>query len=154
MHKYEKKLKKIIKENGIMAEHFSFNQSCHSVEDAARTVGAEPQDFIKSICLVDKNGRVIVAIVKGEDRVSTSRVGKALNIEKPRVASPNEILGLTGFPVGGTPGFGFEATYLVDPHVLEKNLVYLGGGSDSSLLRMSPKELLKANGAKVVRIRK
>jgi prolyl-tRNA editing enzyme YbaK/EbsC (Cys-tRNA(Pro) deacylase) len=154
MRKYEEKLKKIIKENGIKAEHFSFNQSCHSVADAARTVGAKPQDFIKSICMVDKKGRVIIAIVKGEDRASTSRVGKALKIEKPRVASPKEILGLTGFPVGGTPGFGFEATYLIDPHVLEKDLVYLGGGSNSALLRMSPKELLKANGAKVVRVRK
>lgn len=154
MRKYEEKLKKIIKENGIKAEHFSFNQSCHSVADAARTVGAKPQDFIKSICMVDKKGRVIIAIVKGEDRASTSRVGKALKIEKPRVASPKEILGLTGFPVGGTPGFGFEATYLIDPHVLEKDLVYLGGGSNSSLLRMSPKELLKANGAKIVRVRK
>ena len=154
MRKYEEKLKKIIKENGIKAEHFSFNQSCHSVAEAARTVNAKPQDFIKSICMVDKKGRVIIAIVKGEDRASTSRVGKALKTEKPRVASPKEILGLTGFPVGGTPGFGFEATYLIDPHVLEKDLVYLGGGSNSSLLRMSPKELMKANGAKVVRVRK
>lgn len=154
MREYEEKLRTIIKENGIKAEHFSFNQSCHSVTDAARTVGARPEDFIKSICLVDQSGRIIVAIVKGEDRVSTSRVGKALNIERPRVASPKEILKLTGFPVGGTPGFGFEATYLIDPNVLEKDQVYLGGGSDSSLVRMSTKELLKVNGAKVVRIRK
>lgn len=154
MREYEEKLRRIIEERGIEAEHLSFDQLCHSVEDAARTVGAEPEDFIKSICMVDGDGGVIVAIVKGEDRASTSRVGRALGIERPRIANPHEILDLTGFPVGGTPGFGFDALFLVDPRVLDKDLVYLGGGSECSLVRMSPHELVRANEGKVVRVRK
>ena len=104
--------------------------------------------------MADCEGGVIVAIVKGEDRASTSRVGKALGVEKPRVASPDEGLAMTGFPVGGTPGFGFDARFLVDPRVLEKELVYTGGGSECSLVRMSPRELVRANKGKVVRVRK
>ena len=128
MREYEKKLKRIIAERGIRAEHLSFESSCHSVADAAETVGAEPEDFIKSICMMGVDGGVIVASVKGEDRASTTRGAKALGVGRPRVAAPGEVLGLTGFPVGGTSGFGFEATYLVDPRVMEKELVYLGGG--------------------------
>jgi len=154
MREYEGKLKRIIAERGIKAEHLSFKTSCHSVADAAETVGAEPEDFIKSICMLGEDGEVIVAIVKGEDRASTSRVAKALGTGRPRVAAPAEVLGLTGFPVGGTPGFGFEATYLVDPRVMEKEVVYLGGGSDCALVRMSPRELVRANGGRVVRVRK
>ena len=153
MRGYEEKLKAIIREKGIEAEHLSFDRSCHSVAEAALTVGAEPQDFVKSICMVNGEGRTIIAIVKGEDRASTSRVAKALGIPKPRVASREEILGLTGFPVGGTPGLGFEAVFLVDPRVLEKDMVYLGGGSDRSLVRMATLELVKANGGRVVRVR-
>jgi Cys-tRNA(Pro)/Cys-tRNA(Cys) deacylase len=154
MREYEEKLRAIIKERGINAEHLSFDQSCHSVAEAARTVGAEPEDFVKSICMVDQDGSAIVAIVKGEDRASTSRVAKALGINRPRVASPEEILELTGFPVGGTPGFGFKATFLVDPRVLKKETVYLGGGSEKALVKMKTSELVRANGAKVVRVRK
>ena len=154
MRDYEGKLKRIIEERGIDAEHLSFDQYCRSVAEAASTVGADPEDFVKSICMVGGEGGVIVAIVKGEDRASTSRVGKALGIERPRVASPDEILGLTGFPVGGTPGFGFDARFLVDPRVLEKEFVFLGGGSGRSLVRMSTRELVRANGAEVVRVRK
>jgi len=154
MREYEDKLKKIIEEQGIRAEHLSFETSCHSVADAAETVGAEPEDFIKSICMVGDGGEVVVAIVKGEDRASTSRVAKVLKGGRPRVAAPDEVLELTGFPVGGTPGFGFEATYLVDPRVMEKDMVYLGGGSDCALVRMSPWELVRANGGRVVRVRK
>ena len=154
MREYEEKLKRIIEERGIDAEHLSFDKYCRTVAEAARTVGAEPEDFVKSICMVDGDGGVIVAIVKGEDRASTSRVAKALGTERPRVASPDEILGLTGFPVGGTPGFGFDARFLVDPRVLDKDRVYLGGGSERSLVRMSTRELVRANGGRVARVRK
>ena len=154
MREYEEKLKRIIEERGIDAEHLSFDKYCRTVAEAARTVGAEPEDFVKSICMVDGDGGVIVAIVKGEDRASTSRVAKTLGTERPRVASPDEILGLTGFPVGGTPGFGFDAKFLVDPRVLEKDRVYLGGGSERSLVRMSTRELVRANGGRVARVRK
>jgi len=154
MREYEEKLKAIIKERGIKAEHLSFDQSCHSVAEAARTVEAEPEDFVKSICMVDSEGGVIVTIVKGEDRASTSRVGKALGIERPTVVPHEEVLGLTGFPAGGTPGFGFDARFLVDPRVMEKEMVYLGGGSDYALVRMSPFELVRVNGGKIVRVRK
>ncbi len=154
MREYEEKLKRIIEEHGIDAEHLSFDKYCRTVAEAARAVGAEPEDFVKSICMVDGGGGVIVAIVKGEDRTSTSRVARALGIERPRVASPDEILGLTGFPVGGTPGFGFDARFLVDPRVLEKERVYLGGGSECALVNMPTRELVRANGGRVIRVRK
>ena len=154
MREYEEKLKMIIEERGIDAEHLSFDTYCRTVAEAARTVGAQPEDFVKSICMVDGDGGVIVAIVKGEDRASTSQVARALGIERPRVASPDEIMGLTGFPVGGTPGFGFDARFLVDPRVLEKERVYLGGGSECALVNMPTRELVRANGGRVVRVRK
>ena len=85
---YEEKMKNYISAKGVGAKHLSFDTSCHSVEEAAETVGASPEDFVKSICLLDQNGNLIVGVVKGEDRVSTSRVGKILGIERPRTALP------------------------------------------------------------------
>ena len=99
-------------------------------------------------------GKLIVAIVKGEHRASTSRVAKALNIPRPRIAERDEILDLTGYPVGGTPAFGYEATFLMDPTVLEREMVYSGGGSSNALTYMSTEEIRRVNGAQLVRVRK
>ena len=154
MNDYEEKLKAYMKEKHIFVEHLSFEQSCHSVEEAAKAANTNTDDFVKNICMIDSNGNLIVAIVKGEDRASTSRVEKALNIERPRTATPEEILQKTGFPCGGTPSFGYTATFLVDPRVMEKEVVYSGGGSENSLVKISSKELLKSNGGTVVRVRK
>lgn len=150
---YDEKLRKYIENNSIDAEVISYTQSTHSVAEAAEAVGADPEDFVKSICMIGPDGGFIVAIVKGEHRASTKRVSKALGIERPRVADPDEMLELTGYPVGGTPAFGYEATFLMDPKVLEKEKVYSGGGSTNALTHMSTEEMQRVNGAKVARLR-
>ena len=104
--------------------------------------------------MIDSNDQLIVAIVKGEDNASTSRVAKALTIERPRLATPEEILQKTGYPCGGTPSFGFDAIFLIDPRVMEKETIYTGGGSEQSLVKINTSELLKANQGTVVRIRR
>ncbi|HZK12795.1 MAG TPA: YbaK/EbsC family protein [Atribacterota bacterium] len=154
MDSYEEKIKKYIKNNHIKAEHLSFKTSCHSVEEAVQTVNASIEDFVKNICLIDKKGNLIVAIVKGEDRVSTKKIGKVLGIERPRTANPQEILEKTGFICGGVPSFGYQATFLIDPKVMEKVAVYSGGGSEKSLIKISPQELLKANQGQVIKVKK
>ena len=153
MSEYEVKLRKYIAENEIDANVISFNQSTHSVAAAAKAVGVNPEDFVKSICMIGPKDELIVAIVKGEHRASTKRVAKALNISRPRIANPDEILKKTGYPVGGTPSFGYQAKFLMDPKVLEKYKVYSGGGSVQSLTLMSTESMLRANRAIVVRVR-
>ncbi len=154
MNAYEDKLKQFIAAGSIEAEHLSFEQSCHSVAEAAAVVGTRPENFVKNICMTDTQGQVIVAIVKGEDRASTSRVAKVLQTERVRTMTPDEMLTKTGYPCGGTPSFGFAATFLIDPRVMQKDEVYTGGGSETALVRVSPQALLRANGGRVVRVRR
>ena len=92
--------------------------------------------------------------MKGEDRASTSRIGEALNIDRPRVATPEEILEKTGYPCGGVPSFGYKAIFLIDPKVMEKETLYTSGGSENSLVKISAKELQRANNGRIARIRK
>jgi len=151
---YSNTLNEYIKIHAIQAEHLIFNESCHSVEEAAQAANASIDDFVKNICMIDNNNRLIVAIVKGSDRASTSRVAKSLNITRPRVATKEEILEKTGFPCGGTPSFGFQAQFLIDPKVMECAYIYTGGGCPNSLVKITPQEFIKQNNALIARIRK
>ncbi len=153
MNIYEQRLQAYLQEQSILAEHLSFEQSCHSVEEAARAVGASPQELVKNICLLDGEGQLITAIVKGEDRVSVSRIARALPREGLRMAKPEEILEKTGYPCGGTPSFGYPALFLIDPKVMERDIVFTGGGSETSLVRIRTAELARANQETILRIR-
>jgi prolyl-tRNA editing enzyme YbaK/EbsC (Cys-tRNA(Pro) deacylase) len=154
MNHYEEKIKQYIQDNHLPAEHLSFQTSCHSVEDAAKSVHTSPENLVKNICLIDHQGNLIVAIVKGEDRVSLKKIGKVLGIEPPRPANPEEILEKTNYICGGVPSFGYSATFLIDPKVMEKEMVYSGGGSENSLIKISPQELHKANQGRIIKISK
>ena len=153
MNTYEQRLRAYIQEQFIQAEHLPLDQPCHSVAEAARAVNASPADLVKSICLLDSDGQLITAIVKGEDRVSVSRTTKTLQKEGLRLATPEEILAKTGYPCGGTPPFGYQALFLIDPKVMERELVFAGGGSENALVKIRTAELLRANQGTLLRIR-
>jgi len=153
MNSYEQRLCAYLAEQQIQAEHLSFDQPCHSVAEAARAVNASPEELVKSICLLDSDGQLITAIVKGEDRVSVSRTARALQKEGLRLATPEEILSKTGYPCGGTPSCGYQAMFLIDPKVMERELVFMGGGSETSLVKIRTTELVRANHGMILRIR-
>lgn len=155
MDPYEAKLNQWLTERKISDfEHLRFSKSCHTVTEAAEAANANPDNFIKSICMKVDEERLIVAIVKGETRASTKRVSKILNAASVRLATPKEILEETGYPVGGTPPLGFDAEFLIDPHVMKKEAVFAGGGSTQSLLFISTQALQQANHGRIARIRK
>ena len=150
----EQRLQSYLQLQHIQAEHLSLNQPCHSVAEAALAVNASPEELVKNICLLDNDGQLITAIVKGEDRVSVSRIAKTLQRDGLRLATPEEILTKTGYPCGGTPSFGYQAMFLIDPRVMEREVVYTGGGSETSLVKISTEELVRANQGSILRIRK
>lgn len=154
MSRYEEKLKKFLQEKNIQGERLHFEKSVHTVEDACRETNAQPDDFVKTICMIAKDGKVIGALVLGSDRASTERVAKALNIERPQIATPEKALEKTGYLVGGTPPFGYKATFLIDTKVMEKDIVYVGGGTPNALVKISPKEVKRINQGIIVRVRK
>lgn len=164
MHTYEEQLIEFIALHQLKAKHLRFSASCHTVEAAAKAANTTPEHLVKNICLLDERGRLIVAIVKGEDRVCRRRVGKFLvSMEgsapetPPRFATAEEILEKTGYPCGGVPSFGFSALFLIDPKVMAEATIYTGGGSEYALVKMAPAELLRFHEenkcGQVVRVR-
>lgn len=152
---YEAKLKDAISRLEIQAEHRHFPQSCHSVADAAAAVGAPVDDFVKNVGLSDSSGALVICIVKGEDKADLEAAARIAGTGKLKRATPELMLDKTGYPVGGTPSFGYDqsVTVLVDERVMERPFVWTGGGSPQALVKVAPSELLKANGGRICRVR-
>jgi len=154
MESFELKLIEFIKHNKIQCENFHFKNSCHSVQEAAKVANIQVEDLVKNVCFIGPNKELIVAIVSGTKRASITRIEKLLNLTGIHTATVSEVLKLTGYPAGGVPSFGYPATYIIDEQVMEKEIVYSGGGCEKSLVKVSPKEMQKQNKALIARIRK
>jgi len=146
-------VKKFIEEKKLKIGFFRFEESCHSVKDAAQRINAEKNDLVKNICFFSSDGGTIVAIIRGNDGVSVSKIKNIIG-KDVKMMNSEEILEKTGYPCGGVPSFGFDAKFLIDKKIMEKEFVYTSGGSENSLIKINTRELQKANNGLIVNIRK
>lgn len=155
MNEYDQKLTSYIKVNNIQAEHLVFQTSCHNVQEAAASAKAKVEDFVKNVCVINQeSGKLIVCIIGGNKKLDLRKLSDILKTRKLRLARSDEILEKTGYPAGGTPSFGYWTTFFMDKEVFEREVVYSGGGSTYSLTKISPKEIIRVNHARIENISK
>src|SRR3989338_9116732 len=132
MNEYEQKLLEFIKQKNVKAEHLVFETSCHSVEEAAASANAKPEDFVKNVCVINEiKNELIVCIVPGDKRLDLKKLAALIGSKKLKLANPDQILEKTGYPMGGTPSFGYNAKFFIDSEIFKKEIVYSGGGSQN-----------------------
>jgi Cys-tRNA(Pro) deacylase len=140
-----------IAEHEIAAEIVHPGAKTPTVEAAAAALHVRTAQIVKSLVfLVD--GAPHLVITNGTGRVDAGALAALLGATKARLARPDEAATLTGYAVGGMPPFGHRRVLpvLLEEQVLGQPAVYAGAGSDGAMLRMSPAELLRATGARVV----
>ena len=95
---------------GVTLEVTVFADSTHTAGDAARAVGAELGQIVKSLVFVttrdDASLEPIVCLVSGADRVDLERLAAVIGRRDIRRSTAKEADELTGFTIGGIPPFG------------------------------------------------
>ena len=101
-------------------------------------------------------GNVIIAMVPAENRASTEKVRKFLELEeRPRIATAEEVEKHIGQQVGGNSPFNApNAKILIDSKILEKGWILTGDGDDRHLVKISTKELKRVIDYTEARVRK
>jgi prolyl-tRNA editing enzyme YbaK/EbsC (Cys-tRNA(Pro) deacylase) len=130
-----------------------FTEGTPTAREAARAVGCELGQIVKSLVLVC-DGAYVLALVPGDRRADEDAVRTAVGAEDVRVAKPDEVLHATGFEPGAVAPFPQRAVTqtLMDTSFFGYEEVWVGAGSSSHLASLRPSELLKLSGAKSVDI--
>lgn len=151
----EDRLRRFIKENGIQAEILTASGKAPTTQDAARLLGLDESDIVKTIVLADKwEGRVI-AIAPGDRRLDIKAISRLSGVRAPRFAESNLVQAVTGYPAGGVAPIGFPkiAPVLVDATLAERERPVIGGGGQPHLLlRINVADIIRMNQATVAAI--
>tara|TARA_B100001250_G_scaffold394152_1_gene397713 strand:- start:1147 stop:1611 length:465 start_codon:yes stop_codon:yes gene_type:complete len=117
-------------------------------QDAADQLGCEVAHIAKSIVFEGPDGAVVV-IASGSNRVERKRKLKRILGFKPGMASPEYVLGSTGYAIGGVPPFGHMSpvTVLMDEDLMQYDLVWGAGGTPQTVFPITPQELRDVSGA-------
>jgi prolyl-tRNA editing enzyme YbaK/EbsC (Cys-tRNA(Pro) deacylase) len=95
-------------------------------------------------------------INNGPARVDRRKLAAFLGVGRKRIkfAKAEQALAITGYVVGSMPPFGHRQKLrtLVDPTVVQPDLIFGGGGDIDAMMRLTPTELLRVTGAEVLEV--
>ena len=119
---------------GVTLDVTVFPDSTHTADEAARAVGAEITQIVKSLVFVSarEDGELepIVCLVSGADRVDLERLAAVIGRRDIRRATAREADELTGFTIGGIPPFGHtqRTRVIMDPELGRYAIVWAAAG--------------------------
>jgi len=122
-----------------------------TAREAARAIGCELSQIVKSIVLVC-DGAYVLALVPGDRRVDESAVAAAVPAEHVRTARPEEVMHATGFEPGGVAPFPQRAVTqtLIDRTLFGHEVVWIGAGTEAHVAGLAPIELQRLTRARTV----
>ncbi len=138
-----------VRQAGLEVEVRRFPEGTRTAEDAARAIGCEVAQIVKSLVfLVD--GTPVVALVSGANRLDAGKLAALAGGAVSR-ASAEEARAATGYAIGGVPPFGHATPLRVwmDRDLERFEVVWAAAGRPDAVFAISPGRLRELSGAVV-----
>nr|WP_318383105.1 YbaK/EbsC family protein [uncultured Enterobacter sp.] len=131
-------------------EIIELSQSTATVALAAAAHNVEPGQIAKTLSLKVKDD-VILIVAKGDARLDNKKLKSTFGA-KARMLSSDEVVTITGHPVGGVCPFGLENPLAVycDVSLKEYPEVLPAAGGIHSAVRISPERMAQLTSARWV----
>jgi len=126
------------------------SESTATVALAAAAHRVEPGQIAKTLSLKVKD-QVVLIVTRGDARLDNRKLKEALGA-KARMLNTDEVVSLTGHPVGGVCPFGLEnpLTVYCDISLRDYQEVLPAAGAIHSAVRISPEYMAQLTDAKWV----
>jgi prolyl-tRNA editing enzyme YbaK/EbsC (Cys-tRNA(Pro) deacylase) len=128
-------------DSGIGVSVKQFPTGTRTAVDAARAVGCDVGQIVKSLVFVAA-GNPVIALVSGANRLDETRLGAAAG--EPVTKADAEIARTaTGYAIGGVPPFGHatELPVFMDRDLLAHAVVWAAAGRPDSVFEIEPERL-------------
>lgn len=130
-------------------------ESTRTAQEAADRAGCELGQIIKSLIFKGKtSNKPILVLTSGANRVDEKQISEYAGESIVR-ADADFVRAVTGFAIGGVPPLGHlqkMETYL-DEDLLQYKTVWGAAGTPNAIFELTPDDLIKMTGGKVVRVK-
>ncbi|MFZ0546679.1 MAG: YbaK/EbsC family protein [Candidatus Promineifilaceae bacterium] len=134
--------------NALNVPHrlFTHPGPVNSLEQAAEERGQRPSQVVRSLLFRLGKDDFILLLVAGPEQISWPLLRQYLGQSRLTTASREEVLRITGYPIGGVGPFGLPQPLrtLVDESVLAEQELSIGSGLRGTTVILKSKDLLNA----------
>lgn len=133
---------------GIPHREFTHAGVVRSLEQAAEERGQQPEQVIRSILFRLNEGEYLLVMVAGPRQIPWKGLRRYLGTSRMTLASEDEVLAVTGYPIGAVAPFGLPQPVrcLVDERVFQAGEVSLGSGVRNTAVILTGEALRAALG--------
>lgn len=119
-----------------------------SLEQAARERGQRPEQVVRSILFRISEDEYLMALVAGPTQISWKALRSFLGQSRLTMADKDEVLTVTGYPIGAVSPFGTirRLRVLVDPSVFVEEEISIGSGVRGTTVILKSEDLKRALG--------
>ena len=119
-----------------------------SLEQAARERGQRPEQIVRSILFRVGEDEYLMALVAGPSQISWKALRSYLGQSRLTMAKKDEVLTVTGYPIGAVSPFGTvrKLRVLVDPSVFVEEEISIGSGVRGTTVILKSADLKRALG--------
>jgi prolyl-tRNA editing enzyme YbaK/EbsC (Cys-tRNA(Pro) deacylase) len=125
-----------------------FEQSTHSSAEAAAAIGCDVAQIAKSMLFRTADGRPVLVVASGANRVDEKKVAALLG-QKIKRAEADFVLASTGTAPGGVAPVGHTTppvTFL-DRDLRAYPTIWAAAGSPNAVFALTPDDLVRLTGA-------
>lgn len=125
-----------------------FDTSSATVQQAADTIGVEPERIAKTLSFRGKDEPAILVVAAGDAKIDNKKFRHMFQM-KARMLSPEEVLEQTGHEIGGVCPFGLanELKVYLDRSLERFETVFPACGSINSAIELTCDELFEYSSA-------
>ncbi len=129
---------------GVPYRLFTHSGPVKSLEQAAAERGQQPQQVVRSILFRLAEGQYTLILVAGPQQIPWKSLRSHFGQSRLTLASPEEVLEQTGYPVGAVAPWGLPAAIptFIEQSVLNQSELSVGSGVRGTAILLTAADLV------------
>lgn len=115
---------------------------------SSSSLNVPEHEVVKTLVMEDEEKKPLIVLMHGDRTVSTKDLARQAKRKRIEPCRPDVAQRHTGYQVGGTSPFGTRKSLpvFIERTILELPMIYINGGRRGFLVRVSPRDLVRALG--------
>ena len=149
------KVQEALNKYSVSCQVVEMPQSTRTAEDAARAVGCQVGQIVKSLVFQGKQShQALLVATSGANRVNEKKIAGLIS-EPLSKADADFVRDKTGFAIGGVPPVAHAQPIriFIDEDLLQYDEIWAAAGTPRALFKLTPRDLQKITDGQVVSVK-